>query len=144
MKVIICGDRDADDFNFLIAAISAAKKEGIEITEIVSGGARGADELGEQYARMHDIEVKVFEAKWNDISAPDALIKVNNWGKKYNAKAGFARNEEMACYAEAVIALQPNGPTPGTKDMIDRAHKHNLKIYVHSKEKKPLEEEISF
>jgi hypothetical protein len=34
------------------------------ITEIVSGGARGADRLGERYARQRGLPCKVFPAQW--------------------------------------------------------------------------------
>lgn len=132
MRVIIAGDRDCDDFNFLLEAITQAKKQGIEITEVVSGAAKGGDELGEQWARMHDIPIRQFKPNWNDITVPGAKIKTNQWGKQYNALAGFVRNQEMADYGEALIALQPNGNTNGTQDMIKRAKEKGIKIYVHT------------
>jgi len=44
-------------------------------------------------------------------------------------KAGPLRNERMAQNADALIAIW-DGKSPGTRDMIARAHKHGLKVYV--------------
>lgn len=53
--------------------------------------------------------------------------------EKYNANAGFQRNEKMAAYAEALIALQPDGPTHGTQDMIKRSLAHKLQVFIYEK-----------
>jgi len=141
MKVIIAGDRECDDYDLVDRAI---QQSGFTITEIVSGAARGADKIGEYWARMNNVPVVQFPAKWNDIKQQGAIIKSrkNPWTKKmekYNANAGFYRNEKMAEYAEALIALQPNGPTSGTQDMIRRAKSHNLKIHIYEKAKEEYE-----
>lgn len=65
---------------------------------------------------------------WEDITHPDAYIKTNRYGYKYDALAGFRRNEEMAKYADALICIY-NGNSPGSTDMLKRAKKHNLKVY---------------
>lgn len=131
MKVIIAGDRECVDYDLLERAIKQAP---FEVTEVVSGGARGADKLGEMWAKAHNIPVKVFNADWDNVKAKGAIIKINQWKKKYNANAGFDRNEKMAKYADALIALQPDGPTNGTQDMIKRAKKHNLQIHIYEKQ----------
>ena len=133
MKTIIAGDRECDNIDLIELA---TKESGFEITEIVSGGARGADKCGEIWAKIHDIPVKVFCAEWNNLKQSNANIKTrtNPWNKKkekYNSNAGFYRNEEMAKYADALIALQPQGPTPGTTHMIKMAKKYGLKIYIY-------------
>ena len=55
MKVIIAGSRDIDDYDIIDAAV---KRSGYNITEVVSGTARGPDKLGEEYAINHDIPIK--------------------------------------------------------------------------------------
>ena len=50
----------------------------IEITEIVSGGAKGVDSLAERYANEHNIKFSLFPVKW----------------EKYGKGAGFKRNNE--------------------------------------------------
>lgn len=43
--------------------------------------------------------------------------------------SGPIRNGEMAKYADALIAMW-DGTSTGTKNMIDQATKHGLKVYV--------------
>lgn len=142
MKVIIAGDRECNDYDALERAIMAS---GFKITEVISGGARGADKLGEMWAKAHKIPVKVFAANWDNIKAKGAKVKINSWGQKYNANAGFDRNEDMAEYAAkdsdggGLIAMQLSGDTNGTQDMIKRAKKHGLQIYIQEKEAKDYE-----
>jgi hypothetical protein len=125
MKTIICGPRDFNDYDELCVAI---EKSGIEITEVVSGAAKGADSLGEKWAKDNNVKCIKFKAKWDDISHPEALIKENTFGK-YNAKAGFIRNEEMAMYAEACVAIDDG--SNGTADMIRRAKEKGHELYCH-------------
>lgn len=131
MKVLICGDRLAKGKDLVQKALD---KFGIIPTEVISGGAEGADKLGEIWAEENDVPYQVFEADWNDIKAEGAVIKVNKWNKKYNANAGFQRNSEMVEIAEVVIALQPNGPTPGTTDTIKKGKKKGIPVYIYEKE----------
>lgn len=135
MRVVIAGDRNFGDYKVLDEAI---RKSGFKVTEVVSGGARGADKLGEHWAKTRNIPIKLFRAKWNDLTQSGAKIKArkNPWTgrmEQYNSSAGFQRNEKMAEYADALIAIQPNGPTSGTQHMIDCAKKHDLKIYEYEK-----------
>lgn len=129
MKVIIAGPRNVDDLELVEKAV---EKSGFKITTIYQGGANGIDRNAKEYALKYGKKHKEFPAKWNDIDAEGAIIKVNKWGKEYNVRAGFDRNEEMASKADALIALQPHGETSGTQDMIKRATEHGLKIYVYT------------
>ena len=47
MKVIIAGSRDITDYSLVCRAISESK---FDITEVISGTARGVDTLGEKWA----------------------------------------------------------------------------------------------
>lgn len=111
MKTIIAGSREITDYEQLCRAVLFAN---FDITEIVSGTARGVDRLGERLGKEFDIPVVQFPADW----------------KKYPKAAGHIRNAEMAKYAEACIILW-DGKSPGTKSMISLAKKYNLKLYVH-------------
>ena len=125
MKLIIAGSRDIDDYDalwVLLGCLGIADK----VTEIVSGKARGVDTLGESYARDLSVPVKDFPAKWNDLEADFCRIKVNKSGREYNACAGFARNEDMAKYADACVILR-HPESPGSLDMLKRAKAHKLK-----------------
>lgn len=119
MKVIIAGSRNIIDFALwhVKTAIEDAKLVGIEITEVVSGGARGIDWCGEQYAIANDIPYKVFHADW----------------KRFGVGAGPLRNVEMAEYADALIAIW-DGKSKGTLDMITRMWLLNKPVFVRTVE----------
>lgn len=131
MKCIIAGDRNIVNKSILEKAI---KKSGFTITEVVSGGTRGADTLGEEWAKEHGIPVKEFPADWNNLAVEGVVVKTNAWGKQYNAAAGMLRNKQMADYADALIAIQTNGKTPGTQNMIKLAKENELEVFVYERE----------
>ena len=108
MKAIIAGGRDfvpEKDHYLWMARLFHE----YPINEIVSGGCRGADKFGEDYARHYQLKLTVFPADWN----------------AYGKSAGPKRNEKMAEYADMCILL-PGGC--GTADMESRARAHGLKI----------------
>ena len=111
MKTIIAGSRDGVTSKHVCEAVLYA---GWDITEVVSGEARGADKFGEQWAEAVKIPIKRFPADWD----------------KYGKSAGYRRNEEMAGYAQALIAVW-NGTSKGTANMIELATKAGLMVYVH-------------
>lgn len=130
MKVIIAGGRDFDDYEALKEAIKQSK---FKIKEVVSGAAKGADSLGERWAKENNVPVKQFKPDWNNTNHPDAIVKFkqNPWTKKeeaYDWGAGFRRNGEMAKYADALIAMPGDG---GTANMIKQAKENKLKIYIY-------------
>jgi len=139
MKVAIVGDRTVTDSTIVDKAV---KQSGFNVTEVVSGGAKGVDSLAVQWASDNGIPFTEFKAKWNDLSAKGAVIKTNKWGKKYNAQAGFDRNTQIVNYAEATIAIQPNGPTSGTQDTVSKTKK--AKKPLHQYEKPDEEYEYHF
>lgn len=116
IKVIIAGTRDFNDYAFLKKNVDYFL-QGInpnnEEIEIVSGNARGADKLGERYAKEHNLPVKLFPANWD----------------KYGKRAGYLRNQEMANYADVLIAFWDE-KSKGTKHMIDIAKKQDLTVIV--------------
>ena len=130
MKVIIAGPRDFNDYDVVCDAI---EKSDFLIKEVVSGAANGVDTLGVDWAKENKVKFKEFPADWNNINAPDALVKENKWGKKFNARAGFDRNQKMAEYADALIAIDTG--SSGTGDMIKRAKKEGLPVFKYD----PLE-----
>lgn len=109
MKVIVAGSREFDDYALVEEVLSKYD----DITEIVSGGARGADSLGEKFALEHAIPIKRFPANWT----------------AYGKTAGYRRNEQMAYYGDRLIAFW-DGQSRGTKHMIDFARKVGLEVEV--------------
>lgn len=105
MKVIVAGCRNFTDYELLKQKLDYYR-ETKPITEIVSGVARGADVLGVQYAKAVDIPYKLFPADW----------------VKNGRAAGPIRNQQMAEYADALIAVW-DGESKGTKNMISCMNK---------------------
>ena len=119
MKVIIAGSRNITDFNTVKRAIEASE---YNITEIVSGAAIGVDQLGEEYAIQNNIDIKIFTAK--------VYTLLNMEWSVYGKSAGYKRNEQMAEYADALIAIW-DGVSKGTKHMIDIMRVRNKANFVY-------------
>lgn len=109
MRIIIAGSRTFNDYGKLKLAL---RDLDIPMTEIVSGGAKGADALGERYAQENGIPLTRFPADW----------------EKHGKPAGVIRNKQMAKYGEVLVAAW-DGQSRGTKNMIDEAKKQKLLIY---------------
>jgi len=118
MKVIIAGGRDFDDYGIAHGVLyDSLLRHGnwiYEEIEFVSGGAKGADALGELFAKDWGTRCTVFPADWDT----------------HGKAAGPIRNEEMAEYGDILFAFW-DGKSKGTKDMIDRALKHGLEVHVY-------------
>lgn len=113
MKVIIAGSRNFTDYSLAKEKIDYLRFAGLRIDEVVSGQARGADQVGERYAHVHGLPVKTFKAHWDH----------------YGRRAGHVRNRAMADYAGALIAFW-DGTSPGTKNMIELATERGLEVHV--------------
>ena len=117
MKVIAAGGRGFKDYELLKCTLDNFQQEYGKITEVVSGGALGADKLGEQYANENNIPVKRFVPDWKGL------------GKK----AGHVRNRQMGDYAKeynGMLVAFWDKQSKGTKGMIDYATKIGLKSVV--------------
>ena len=110
-KIIVAGGRDFDDYFRVELALERCAAA---CDEIVSGGAKGADALGERYAKEQNHPMKRFDADW-----------VEN-----GRAAGPIRNQQMAVYADILIAFW-DGRSKGTKDMINTALLYGLEIHVY-------------
>jgi hypothetical protein len=112
MKVIIAGGRDIKSEAVVLEAIMRAQVlDGFTITEVVSGGAKGVDRFGEQWALAVGLPVKWFHAEW----------------EKHGTAAGPIRNRQMAEYAEALILVW-DGKSRGSASMKREATKRGLKV----------------
>ena len=128
MKVIIAGGRDFKPENCHVMWLRTVFRE-INPTEIVSGGAKGADKFGEFIADKFGIDKQFFPAPWKEIiGKPKNEIKQNQYGF-YWKRAGAYRNGQMARYADACI-LFPGGY--GTADMEQQARNNGLLLYKYA------------
>lgn len=99
MKTVVAGSRNLTDKDLVFGCIEKSK---VAITELVSGGAKGVDLLGEAYALEKDIQVIPFWADW----------------RKHGKAAGPIRNKEMAEYADCAIVIW-DGESAGARNMIE-------------------------
>lgn len=114
-RVIVAGSRSFSDYEMLCDYLDKlllfkAMKDNIQI---VCGGARGADSLGERYAKERGYDIAYFQADWD----------------KYGKAAGYKRNMQMAENADALVAFW-NEESPGTKNMITIALSKRLLVRV--------------
>jgi len=61
MKVIIAGSRRLRQYSLVGAAVASS---GSAISEVISGGASGIDQLAIRWARDHEVPVTVMAADW--------------------------------------------------------------------------------
>jgi hypothetical protein len=108
MKVAVIGSRGFNNYDLVKKTLS-----NIEITLLVSGGADGADSLGEQYAIENNIETKIFLPDW----------------EKNKRAAGMIRNTDIVNESEVVVAFW-DGTSRGTLDSINKAKKLNKKLII--------------
>lgn len=118
-RVIIAGGRDFNDYLLLRETMDNLLQNITEEIVVVCGQARGADTLGEQYAKERGYRVDYYPADW----------------KRYGKRAGYLRNEQMAQNADALVAFW-DGKSRGTKLMIELAKQYGLKVRVQRYEKK--------
>ena len=114
-RVIIAGGRDFNDYPLLKAKCDniLADKTATHRIIVVSGAAKGADSLGEQYAREKGYTVERYPADWNT----------------HGRAAGPVRNAQMANSADALIPFW-DGQSKGTKSMINIAKTKGLGVRV--------------
>ncbi|UTS52130.1 hypothetical protein [Synechococcus phage BUCT-ZZ01] len=120
-KIIIAGSRDFNDFETLKTACMQSGFFTREILtkksfEIVSGGARGVDKMGEDLARMLGTEPKIFE------------VTKEEW-RTIGPSAGPRRNIKMGNYADKLIAIRVNN-SKGTSHMIEYMKSLNKPVFV--------------
>ncbi len=118
-RVIIAGSRAFTDYNLLKNKCDFYLQRklldpNIEVI-VISGGASGADTLGEKYAKERNLRVERYNADW----------------KKYGKSAGYRRNKQMAEVGNALIAFRSGyAENKGTDNMINVARSEKLLVRV--------------
>jgi len=108
MRLAIVGSRGFSNYNFLKEILD---EENIEV--IVSGGAKGADQLAERYANEKSLETNIFYPDW----------------KKHGKQAGFVRNKEIVDNCDKLIAFW-DGKSKGTNHSVYLARNKGKEVKV--------------
>jgi hypothetical protein len=98
MKLIIAGSRTFTDYQRLCQVLAPDRHR---ITQVLTGGARGADQLGYRWAWKHAVRHQLFRAEW----------------ERFGKAAGMRRNHQMAQAGDVLVACW-DGQSPGTRHMI--------------------------
>ena len=116
--------RNFNDFEMLRTRCSEIILEEVSGSDdvkisVISGTARGADQLGEKFASEYGYDVIRFPAKWD----------------LYGKSAGYRRNEEMAKFSSenknmGMLIAFWDGKSRGTKHMIDLAKRYGLDVHI--------------
>jgi len=116
-RVIVAGSRSFNDYAVLRMACDKllARKKHTHTIVIISGMAKGADTIGEQYAHERGYTVERFPADW----------------QQYGKAAGPIRNRQMVDNADALIVFW-DGQSAGTRNMIMMAKKKGLAVRIYN------------
>lgn len=102
MRVLVCGGRAyRDPFRLQEVMNGLHKIHGF--TEVIEGGAHGADRIARLWAQAHAIQVTTVEADW----------------RKHGRAAGPMRNAAMLALKPGLVVAFPGGP--GTANMVSQA-----------------------
>lgn len=114
LRVLVCGDRNFSDTEYLYEILDECHKNRL-IDVIIEGDARGADRIAGYWAKKNKIDLRIFPADW----------------AKYGKAAGPIRNKQMLDEGkpDLVIAfLAPN--SIGTANMLAQAQKAGVETKV--------------
>lgn len=114
VRLAIVGSRTFNDYATLVFILNQLKEE-YYYTLIVSGGAKGADTMGETYASTNKIPTKIFKADWN----------------KYGKRAGFIRNVDIIDNCDLCVCFW-DGESHGTKHDIELCEEKHKLCYIYN------------
>lgn len=109
-RLIVAGSRTFTDYDRMAHKLDHLLQHRRNI-EIVSGGARGADLLGERYAVERGMALRRMPADWN----------------RQDKAAGHIRNQRMSWYGTHLAAFW-DGQSRGTAGMIELATQDQLGV----------------
>ena len=110
IRLAVVGSRSFNDYELLSQVLDSVQSI---ITNIVSGGAKGADVLAAKYALEHGIPLVEFIPHWDT----------------YGKSAGFRRNQQIVAKADALIAFW-DGRSKGTEHSINLAREAGIQVYI--------------
>lgn len=120
INIAIVGSRNFNNKTILEKVLTEVISiEGLP-NNIISGGAKGADTLGYNWAKENNINTIIFTPKYKDFPK-----KVRKW------MAPKERNTTIVENSDIVIAFWDMSST-GTKDTINKSVENGKKIYLYN------------
>jgi predicted Rossmann fold nucleotide-binding protein DprA/Smf involved in DNA uptake len=108
MRYGVIGGRTFIDFELMKSTLDKHF-----ISEVVSGGAKGADTLAREYANLRNIKLTEFY--------PDYV--------RYGKKAPFVRNKLIVNASDVIVAFW-DGKSTGTNHSIEYARSKKIKVII--------------
>lgn len=124
MRVLVCGSRTFNDYELLKETLDAYR-----ITEIIEGGARGADTLAGRYGDETSIPVKVYPAEWDTYGKSAGPIRNGRMLREGKPEMVIAFLGPVAI-REFSTGLSDSKYSRGTKNMIDQAMKAGVPVDI--------------
>lgn len=111
MRVAVVGTRTYGEYEVVKKVLDTIIKED---DIVVSGGAKGVDELAAKYAHERGLRLEVYEADWST----------------YGRKAGPLRNTEIVDVSDVIVAFWDH-KSKGTLDTINKAKKRRKSLTIY-------------
>lgn len=107
MRVLVCGGRHFCNQAWVNKTLNEIRG----ITEIINGGATGADHCAREWAKAHGVALRTFQAEWS----------------RHGKRAGPLRNIRMILEGKPdLVVAFPGGR--GTKHMVTLAYGRGVKV----------------
>lgn len=113
MKIAIVGSRTFGDYDLLADTLDEFISKNGKPDKIISGGARGADNLAEIYAKEKGIQTEIYPADWNT----------------YGKAAGYIRNSTIIQNCDVCFAFW-DGQSRGTAHDIKLCEVFNKPCHI--------------
>lgn len=112
-NLAIVGSRTIEDDKFVNRILNCYKFMFGKPKKVISGGAKGIDTIGENWAKENNIETQIFIPDWD----------------KYGKKAGFIRNEDIIKNCDICLAIWDGGSN-GTKNDFELCEKYHKPLLI--------------
>lgn len=110
LKIGVVGSRSFNDYKLLKDTLDKYKGK---MWLLVSGGAKGADSLGEKWANENHIKTLIHRPDWD----------------RYGKSAGFVRNELIVDDSDLIISFW-DGLSRGSENSINLAKKKGKEVII--------------
>ena len=114
MKIAVVGSRGIGDY-LILEQIWNKLNLGYEGHTIISGAAKGVDQIARKFALNHSLGLVEYKADWD----------------KYGKKAGFIRNKDIINECEICIAIW-DGESKGTAHDIRLCKEMKKRLYLYN------------